>query len=68
MDHLAKQIVRDLRKNQTPSEARIWKAVRNRQLHGKKFLREHPILFEMDGRRRFFVADFYCHEKKITIC
>jgi len=21
----------------------------------------------MDGRRRFFIADFYCHEKKLVL-
>jgi len=67
MDNLIKQTVRDLRKSQTPGEAIMWKAVRNRQLNGKKFLRQHPILFEMDNRRRFFVADFYCHEKKLVV-
>lgn len=67
MDNFIKQTVRSLRKNQTKSEAIIWQAVRNRKLSGKKFLRQHPILFEMDGRRRFFVADFYCHEKKLVV-
>jgi len=36
-------------------------------LKSKKFLRQHPIRFEMDGRRRFFIADFYCHEKKLVL-
>ncbi|MFH1942165.1 MAG: endonuclease domain-containing protein, partial [bacterium] len=59
--------VRDLRKNQTKSEAIFWQAVRNRKLKGKKFFRQYPIRFEMDGRRRFFVADFYCHEMKLVV-
>lgn len=61
------QTVRDLRKNQTKSEAIFWQAVRNRKLKGKKFFRQYPIRFEMDGRRRFFVADFYCHEMKLVV-
>ena len=67
MDNLIKQTVRDLRKNQTLSEVKIWKAVRNRKLKGKKFLRQHPIRFNMDGRKRFFIADFYCHEKNLVV-
>ena len=67
MDNLIKQTVRKLRKNQTPSEAKMWNAVRNRQIDGKKFLRQHPIHFEINGRRRFFIADFYCHEKSLIV-
>ncbi|MFQ5638388.1 MAG: endonuclease domain-containing protein [bacterium] len=67
MEDLIKQTVRNLRKNQTKSETIIWQAVRNRNLNGKKFLRQHPIRFEMDGGKRFFVADFYCHEKKLVV-
>lgn len=67
MDDLIKQTVRELRKNQTPSEAKIWNAVRNRQINRKKFLRQHPIRFEIDGQRRFFIADFYCHEKSLIV-
>ena len=67
MNDFIKQITRKLRKNQTPSEAKIWNAVRNRQIDGKKFLRQHPIRFEINGRRRFFIADFYCHEKNLIV-
>lgn len=67
MEELIKQTVRNLRRNQTKSEAIIWQAVRNRKLNGKKFLRQHPIRFEMDSGKRFFVADFYCHQKKLVV-
>ena len=67
MENLIKQTVRDLRKNQTQSEEIFWQAVRNRKLHGKKFLRQFPIRFDWDGRKRFFVADFYCHEKNLVV-
>lgn len=67
MENLIKETVRNLGKNQTESEAMIWQAVRNRKLDGKKFLRQHPIRFEIDGKSRFFVADFYCHEKKLVV-
>lgn len=67
MDDLVKQIVRKLRKNQTKSESMFWQAMQNRKLRGKKFLQQHPICFEIDSRRRFFVADFYCHEERLVV-
>ena len=63
----AKRTARNLRKDQTPSEKKFWELVRNRRLLGKKFLRQHPIVFKYEGRDRFFVADFYCAEKKLVI-
>lgn len=67
MNNLIKQTARKLRKNQTKSEAILWQVVRNRKLLGKKFLRQHPIVFMLNRRKRFFVADFYCHEAKLVI-
>ena len=52
-------IARQLRKTPTPSEALLWQALRNRQLVGLKFLRQHPI-----GPS---VVDFYCHEKHLVV-
>ena len=49
---------RDFRHPLTPTENKVWQAVRRRQL-GFKFRRQHPI-----GR---FVADFYCAEAKLVI-
>jgi very-short-patch-repair endonuclease len=49
---------RDLRHPLTPSEAKIWNAVRSRQL-GFKIRRQQPI-----GR---FILDFYCAEAKLAI-
>jgi very-short-patch-repair endonuclease len=43
---------------QTPAEATLWRAVRNRQF-GYKFRRQHPV-------DRFFI-DFYCAEAKLLI-
>lgn len=61
------QTARNLRKRQTKAEAVLWQALRNRKLGGKKFLRQQPIIFQLDGFKRFFVADFYCHELKLVI-
>ena len=64
---LVKNTVRDLRRRQTPAEKMFWEYVRNRRFMGKKFLRQHPIVFEYLGEKRFFVADFYCAEKKLIV-
>jgi very-short-patch-repair endonuclease len=63
------ELVRELRKNQTAEEKLLWQLVRNRKLQGLKFLRQHPIIYGSDhnGGTRFFVADFYCAEKKLVI-
>lgn len=58
---------RNLRRKQTPSESIVWEIVRNRQINGKKFLRQHPIRFMYHGRKRFFVADFYCAKLKLVL-
>ena|SRR5215210_6747790 len=51
--------VRRLRAEQTQAEATLWQLLRNRKLIGGKFRRQVPI-----GR---YVADFYCHERKLII-
>jgi very-short-patch-repair endonuclease len=59
---------RYLRKNATPAEDFFWEKVRNRQLLGRKFYRQHIIQHaEEDGTKRFFIADFYCHASKLLI-
>lgn len=50
---------RRLRREQTPTEAKLWSALRNRQLEGLKFRRQHPI-----GR---YVADFCCEEVALIV-
>jgi very-short-patch-repair endonuclease len=49
---------RDFRHPLTPPEAKIWQAVRSRQL-GVKIRRQHPI-----GR---FIVDFWCAEARLAI-
>ena len=49
---------RDFRHPLTPPEAKVWDAVRNRQL-GFKIRRQHAI-----GR---FIVDFYCAEARLVI-
>ena len=50
---------RELRRNATLQEQKMWFYLRNRKLGGFKFNRQHSI-----GR---FIVDFYCPEKKIII-
>ncbi|MDZ7295830.1 MAG: DUF559 domain-containing protein, partial [candidate division KSB1 bacterium] len=50
---------RELRKNATRAEAFLWELLRNRQLLGRKFRRQHPI-----GR---FIADFFCDDARLII-
>jgi very-short-patch-repair endonuclease len=63
-----KRIASDLRKNQTAEEKILWKRIRNRQLKGKRFLRQHVIIYESDQNDHyFFIPDFYCSEEKLII-
>ena len=47
------------RDNPTPAEAILWDALKNKQLSGYKFRREHPV--------SNYIVDFYCHSKKVTV-
>ena len=50
---------KELRKDITAAETKLWAILRNRQLDNLKFRRQQPI-----GR---FIVDFYCSEAKIVI-
>ncbi len=57
-----------LRRNQTPEEVFLWRYLRKRRLNGKKFLRQHPVIYESVGNEHFFyVPDFYCAEVKLAV-
>jgi very-short-patch-repair endonuclease len=62
-----KETARKLRGHQTPAEKLLWENLRNRKLNSKKFLRQHPIVFAINNRERFFIADFYCAEHGLII-
>jgi very-short-patch-repair endonuclease len=63
-----KKHARELRQNMTESEVILWKELRNRKLSGYKFLRQHPIIYKGDLKRlNYFIADFYCNEKKLVV-
>ena len=62
------ELARELRKNSTPAEILLWAELRNRQINGVKFLRQHPLIYEEDrGHIHFFIADFYCAQHKLVI-
>ena len=63
----ATETARSLRRNQTPAEKRFWRLVRDHGLFGKRIVRQNPISFKYLGRKRFFIADFYCPAKKLVI-
>ncbi len=54
-----KAIRRDLRNHATPSERALWQMLKQRQLHGRKFRRQHSV-----GR---YVLDFYCPAERLAI-
>ncbi len=60
-------LCRALRQQETPAEKLLWQYLRNRQLDGYKFLRQHPICVSAFGMNRYYIPDFYCHEAKLVI-
>ena len=54
-----KEFRRELRKNQTGAETRLWSVLRNRKLEGRKFRRQHTA-----GK---YTVDFFCHEENLVI-
>ena len=57
-NHLT-DIAKQLRKNITEAEKKLWQQLRAKQLHGCKFKRQQPI-----GN---YVVDFVCFEKKLVV-
>ncbi len=56
---MLKDKARNLRKNQTDAEKRIWNALRNRQIDGNRFHRQFVI-----GQ---YIVDFVCREKDLIV-
>ncbi len=50
---------RDLRNNGTPAEGRLWIYLKNSQLEGRKFRRQHSI--------ENYILDFYCVSEKLAV-
>lgn len=56
---MAKELARQLRKNMTDAERCLWQHIRNRQLLGYKFRRQHEL--------GTYIVDFVCLERKIIL-
>lgn len=54
-----KEFRKSLRNKMTPAESRLWEMLKQRQLDGLKFRRQHSI--------ENMIVDFYCPEKKLVI-
>ena len=54
-----RSLPRTLRRNQTEAEQRLWRLLRDRQIDGLKFRRQHPI-----GP---YILDFYCAEHRLAV-
>jgi very-short-patch-repair endonuclease len=50
---------RELRRETTPQERKLWQRLRRKQLFGIKFRRQHPI--------DRFILDFFCYEHKLAV-
>ena len=50
---------KDLRNNLTPTEAKLWKVLQNKNLEGRKFRRQHSV-----GN---YILDFYCPAEKLAV-
>jgi very-short-patch-repair endonuclease len=64
-----KELSRLLRQKQTLAENLFWQEFRNRKFKGLKFNRQFPIIYQTTNSNEhfFFVADFYCFEKKLVV-
>ena len=63
-----KEKTRGLRKNPTPEERKLWRYIRKKQLAGRKFLRQHAIIYDSAGDEHFFyVPDFFCYKENLAI-
>ena len=53
------ELAREMRKNETQAEKKMWELLKNNNFEWLKFRRQHPI-----GR---YIADFYCEELHLII-
>lgn len=54
-----KEAARELRKQPTESEAKLWEAIRGGRLGGRKFRRQQAV--------GTFVVDFYCSDERLVV-
>ncbi len=56
---LARDRARSLRQAGTEAERRLWRRLRNGQLKGVKFRRQHPV--------GLYIVDFFCLEARLVV-
>jgi very-short-patch-repair endonuclease len=54
-----KQFRKSLRNRSTSAEAALWNLIKNKQINGKKFRRQHSL--------ENYIVDFYCSSDKMII-
>ena len=54
-----RHLARNLRRNQTDAELRLWRTLRSRQIQGEKFRRQYPL--------DKYILDFVCLEEKLVV-
>ena len=54
-----RQRAKELRWPLTPAETALWDRLKNKQLNGLKFRRQHPL--------HHFILDFFCHAHQLVI-
>ncbi len=59
MHYIKKTFARNLRKEATAEEEKVWDVLRNRNFLNLKFRRQHVI--------KGFVVDFFCHDLNLAI-
>jgi len=67
MTNEIKIISRKLRKSQTSAEGILWKEVRGKKFFGLKFLRQYPIKYIINNKKKYFIVDFYCSIYRLAI-
>lgn len=61
-------LARKMRRNSTPAEDFFWEKVRDRRLFGLKINRQFIIICQISPTfKKFYIADFHCHQHKLII-
>lgn len=58
-DKSLRPVARELRRNMTKSERRLWHRIRGKQIHGVTFRRQYII--------QRYIVDFYCRPLRLAI-
>ena len=53
------EIAKNLRNNMTHTELLLWEKLKEKQICGLRFRRQHPI--------DLFIVDFYCHQVRLVV-